>query len=265
LPSRTERTRAERLADVYGRAGRIRRRRRLTRGGALVGSLALVVGFVVGTDLGEQEVDLVTGPVTSTTASGAADSASDTATASSSTTVLPDADPPAPTTTALPPPPPTVAEPPVESPTTSPPTAIECRNSYDPACGPFRYDPEPVNGPMTVDVSASPNTPSAGEEVVFTVTVNDDGPIYPDNCVNTQQYGDGTPSSVCTAACMPQPERFGPWDPPPPEPRTVTEEFRHVYERPGVYTAEFTYNAGADCSFSPYRSRGSGTVTIAAQ
>lgn len=263
MPSRTERTRAERLADVYGRAERIRRRRRLTRGGALVGSMALVVGFVVGTDPGgEQEVDLTTGPVTSTTASGAA--ASDTTTASSSTTVLPDADPPASTTTASPLSPPTVAGPPVESPTTSPPT-IECRNSYDPACGPFRYDPEPVNGPMTVDVSASPNAPSAGEEVVFTVTVNDDGPIYPDNCVNSQQYGDLTPSSVCTAACIPQRERFGPWDPPPPEPRTVTEQFGHVYERPGVYTAEFTYNAGADCSFSPYRSRGSGTVTIVVQ
>lgn len=261
MPSTAERTRAERLADVYGRAGRIRRRRRLTRGGAFVGSLALVAGFVAAAGPGgDRQVDVVAGPDRSTATGDTAESPTATHPPTAATTLQ--ADPSAPATSTTLAPPPTAAGPAVDAPATGPPTTAVCRNSYDPVCGPFRYDPEPVNRPMTVAATASPTSPSPGEEVVFTVTVSDDGPISPNDCINTQQYGDGSPFSICTAACPPQPQRFGPWDPPPPEPRTVTEQFRRDYEAPGVYTAEFTYNAGADCTFSPYRSTASGTVTI---
>ena len=143
-------------------------------------------------------------------------------------------------------------------------TTAPCRNSHEPRCGEFRYDPEPVNQPMSVEVTHRPPAPKAGEEVIFTVRVSDDGPAAP-GCVNYQHYGEPEEEySYCTAGCIEdRPRRYGPWDPPPPENSAFTEEFRHVYRRPASYTATFAYNAGDDCHGSPYRSRGTGTADVA--
>ncbi|HEX2063903.1 MAG TPA: hypothetical protein VHE80_05735, partial [Acidimicrobiales bacterium] len=141
-------------------------------------------------------------------------------------------------------------------------TTAMCRNSYDPACGAFRYEPALVNQPMAVEVSFSPQAPKVGQEVVFTARVRDDGPAGPGRCFNAQSYGDGTGSALCTAACVAQPARYGPWDPPPPENSSFAETFRHTYGGPGTFTAEFSYNAGHDCSLSPYRSQGGAAVQV---
>lgn len=263
MPSNTERSREERLADVYGRAARIRRRHRLAGGGAVAGSLALVTGLLVGVgDRDRGQVDLLAGPAsTVTTGLPAASSPPADPDPGPSTTVADDLDAPvATTTTTAAPRAETADDPAGPTATTDTTSAPVCRNSSDPACGPVHYEPPPVNGPMTVEVVASPSTASPGEDVVFTVTVHDDGPITPGHCINTQSYGDGGAITVCTASCVSGP--FGRWDTPPPRPQTVVEEFRHAYEAPGTYTAEFTYNVGADCEFSPYRSTAGGRVTV---
>src|SRR5579872_131983 len=51
--------------------------------------------------------------------------------------------------------PPTVAAPPAVT-----TTSLVCRDSLDPACGPFRWDPQPLaNEPLTVQVTFSPAQP----------------------------------------------------------------------------------------------------------
>ena len=141
--------------------------------------------------------------------------------------------------------------------------ARSCRNSVDPACGPFHFDPPPVDEPMRVEVTVSPEEPEPDDEVTFTVRVEDDGPARPDDCVNTQTYGERDEEvGVCSADCPPSEPRYGHWDPPPPERTSFEEKFRHTYREAGTYTATFRYNEGADCSSSPYRSRGEASVTV---
>lgn len=143
-------------------------------------------------------------------------------------------------------------------------TTLACRNSSEPACGPFRYDPEPPNGGMTVEVIVGSSHARPGEEVTFDVTVHDDGPVRLGHCVNTQWFGDEEAVSTgCMAACTPsKPPRYGPWDPPPPKPMTYREVFKHVYEKPGTYVATFAYNRASDCSSDPYRSTGQSQVEV---
>lgn len=276
MPSSPDPTRAERLADIYARAERLRRQRRIRLGaGAVLGSMAVfLVGLLVGSSLEvPHRLRTIGQPdVPSTTAT----------TGGHSTTTLPDrlADPDhgdrgtnAPPgeegPVAVPPPeahtlqpPATSAPPTTEAPTTDVTVPPACRNSVDPACGPLRYEPPPVNHPMVVDVTFAPQRPRAGEPVTFTVRVRDDGPASPGNCVNQQRYGEVDEAvSVCTASCVEEP-RFGPWDPPPPENTRFQEKFSHTYAEAGAYTATFAYNVGDDCTFSPYRSSGEASITV---
>jgi hypothetical protein len=120
---------------------------------------------------------------------------------------------------------------------------------------------------MSIEVTYEPTAPMAGHEVVFTVRVRDDGPLSAGSCTNSQDFG-WYPSEqearrgVCTAACAAPRQRYGPWDPPPPENDSITEAFRHTYGRSGSYTARFGYNIGENCNFSPYKSRGEAAVTV---
>lgn len=276
MPSSADPTRAERLADIYARAERLRRRRRIHLGaGALLGSLAVfLVGLLVGSSL-EVPHQLRT--------IGQPDAPSTTATTGDhSTTTLSDplAHPDhgdrgsnAPSggegPVAVPPfeaqpvqPPATSATPTTEVPPADVAIAPACRNSVDPACGPLRYEPPPVNQPMVVDVTFAPQRPRPGDTVTFTVRVRDDGPASPGNCVNQQRYGEVDEAvSVCTASCGEE-RRFGPWDPPPPENTRFQEPFSHTYAEAGTYTATFAYNVGDDCTFSPYRSTAEASITV---
>lgn len=274
MPSSPDPRRAQRLDDVYARAERLRRQRRARLGsGALLGSLAVfVVGLLVGSNLGLPQQLTTIGrpdpPPSTTTTERPAPTSTDLP-----VDPAPDADavtPPdgeagvPPATNPLPPPPVTTTpttvgtapEPPV-------PDVLPCRNSRDPACGPLRYEPPPVNQPMTVEVAFSPRNPEPGEEVTFTVRVNDDGPATPMSCMNSQTYGEPNEAvGLCTASCVAPEPRHGPWDPPPPEDTSFQETFRHAYAEPGTFTATFAYNVGEDCTFSPYRSQGEASVTV---
>ena len=276
MPSSPEPDRTQRLAEVYARAERLRRQRRARLGtGALLGSLAVfMVGLLVGSNLGIPQQLTTIGrpdapstttterPTTTTTTSGLPVEPGPEAPGSNT--------PPGGEAAAQPPAPdPQPSRPPeTTTPTTQPApttstTVPSCRNSRDPACGPFRYDPVPVNEPMNVEVTFSPRSPEVGKVVTFTVRVDDDGPAAAgDDCINSQSFGDEETTSACVEDCERPEPRHGPWDPPPPENAGFEETFRHTYTERGIYTATFSYNQGANCRENPYYSQGEASVTV---
>jgi hypothetical protein len=275
LPSSPEPDRTQRLADVYARADRLRRQRRARLGtGALLGSLAVfMVGLLVGTNLGIPQQLTTIGrpdvPSTSTT-----ERPSTTTTTGLPVEPGPEAaqefTPPGreapvqqPPPTSQPQRPPATTTPTTEPAATTSTTAPGCRNSRDPACGPFRYDPPPVNAEMNVQVTYSPPDPKPGDEITFTVRVSDDGPAEPGsrNC-NEASFGDEDTAMACSASCIPREPRHGPWDPPIPENTSFEETLRHVYADSGTYTATFSYNQGGNCTQNPYHSEGEASVTV---
>lgn len=152
------------------------------------------------------------------------------------------------------------------APTTT--TTIDpCRNSTDPKCGPFRFDPQPAaDRPMTVEVTVEPATPVAGQPMVFHLTLTDpDGVSYNGTTFN---YGNGGVAGSTPHPCA----KYGPWDPPAPDPSSATRavDIGHTYFEAGTYTATFLFDAGPfDCTDSvtgrgdrPYASSATGTVTV---
>src|SRR2546421_3551967 len=80
----------------------------------------------------------------------------------------------------------------------APAPAPACRNSYDAACGPFRWDPEPgPNAPLTVAVTPPSQQVIAGKEVNFHV-VADDPDAKIDRCYAVD-FGDGEKGGTCPA------------------------------------------------------------------
>lgn len=185
--------------------------------------------------------------------------------ASTVTTSAPPAAPPArptSTVTSRPPGPSTpTSRPAPATPATS--TTLVCRNSFEPACGPFRWDPAvPPNQPLTVKVTVTPATPKVGDTVVFRVVVDDpDGSMLLDRDGIANNYGDAPPGPVPTAHrdCL---ERWGPWTPGAPQPVHADLTFRHVYTGPGTYVASFPFKALGDCTFGPSEATGSVAVTV---
>lgn len=146
-------------------------------------------------------------------------------------------------------------------------TASACRSSTDPACGDFRFDPQPgPDNPMTVEVTAVPGSPVAGQPMVFRVTLRDpDGVSFG---ATNFFFGDSGIGDSKLGKC----EKFGPWDPPARDPAqaTAVQEIGHTYAEAGSYTASFTFEAGPyDCVDSvtgrgdrPYASSAVGSVTV---
>ncbi|HZQ28671.1 MAG TPA: hypothetical protein VFA94_13325, partial [Acidimicrobiales bacterium] len=137
-------------------------------------------------------------------------------------------------------------------------TALMCRNSYDPKCGQFHWDPAPAPAaPASLTVTFSPANPKAGDTVTFTVHHHD-----PDTNVvacGTEDYGD---QSVGCAADYPACQtRYGPWDPPAKKPDDGTNTISHTYKAAGTYTVRIEYPAGPGC-YDPYAGKVSGSVTI---
>ncbi len=283
-PSKPDPRRSDRLADVYARAERLRQRRaRRTAGTALGSVVMLVTGVLVGANLDSRQLLQTVAPAGTPATSSTSAPQATTTTTSIDTDEPNDGDRTTDTTKPTPldatdderatgrdgPPGerggddrrPTTTVAPAPSTTTT--TAAKCRNSRDPACGPLRYEPVPVNKPLVVEVTFKPSNPEPGEEVTFTVKVSDDGPVQAGSCVNAQQFGEEDETAgFCTAACAPEVARYGTWDPPPPDTVSFEETFRHTYDEAGTYTATFAYNEGGDCSFSPHRSDGQGSVTL---
>jgi len=160
----------------------------------------------------------------------------------------------------------TTSVPTTERASTTTTTAIVCRDSLDPACGAFRWDPQPDNGPLTVKVTVLTPHPTAGEPVQLKVVLDDPDARIDAECFTTQSFGDDTPSGSCIAdypGC-PEPKRYGPWT--PPAKRTDHRELilSHTYDA-GTYTATFGYySMGVSCMTypDPYGSSGTGTATF---
>lgn len=121
-------------------------------------------------------------------------------------------------------------------------TTSPCRNSRDPKCGPFRWDP-PLgpNQPMSLTVEASPSAPRVGETVTFTATAAD--PDEQEIGFGPPAFGDGSAgdASRCTAdAVGPQ---YGPWTPNARR-GELTYRWTHAYSASGTFIAQFRFVSG---------------------
>jgi len=153
-------------------------------------------------------------------------------------------------------------------PMSTPRATLPCRNSTDPACGPFRWDPPPgPDQPLEIQVTYSPSAPRVGEEVAFVVSFRQgDSRIARDSV--TIAFGDERqPLIIPPLSCAtPQPAPTGPWTPPRATSDAFVVTHRHAYDRHGDYTFH-VYAASAEFLSSPvceapYASQGTATVTV---
>ncbi|MBV8983880.1 MAG: hypothetical protein JO248_05505 [Acidimicrobiia bacterium] len=135
---------------------------------------------------------------------------------------------------------------------TTRPAAQPCRNSYDPKCGPFHWDPDPgPNAPLTVTVSPQSQQGNAGQEVNFHIVATDpDAKI--DHCV-VVDFGDGQSSNNCPPAPTCQ-APYGAWTPPAKAPDQYELDIKHTYAtgRADPYVASFQLQSHSFCSPDPY-------------
>jgi hypothetical protein len=146
--------------------------------------------------------------------------------------------------------------------------ARACRDSYDPACGPFRWDPDPgPNQPLTVTVTPQSQQGKAGQTVNFHVVADDPDARIERDCV-VIDFGDGQSAGGCPpAATCPAP--YGPWSPPAQVHDHYEFNAEHSYSTPRgqpPYVASFRLESHSFCSPDPYGGSavGSATVTVSA-
>jgi hypothetical protein len=151
----------------------------------------------------------------------------------------------------------------------SAPAGDPCRNSHDPKCGPFRWDPAP--GPNeALTASAEPKTQQAtvGQMVNFDVVAKDPDAKIDKTCI-VVDWGDGTGGT--TGDCPPPPTcptAYGPWAPPARVADDDTRKFTHMYAAPSQpdrpFVASFRYQSLPSCDPNPYGgvAAGSATVTV---
>lgn len=145
-------------------------------------------------------------------------------------------------------------------------TVPACRNSTDPACGEFSWDPQP--GPYEVEVYAvsTPIAAEAGEPVTFAVDyVDPAGPDAQGACLN---WWVSDPAVVNTSSCeviATSCARTGPHDPPEPSRERIPLERTITFETPGEHEVRIEGNIAthlADGCESPYRNTFTRTFTI---
>jgi len=148
-------------------------------------------------------------------------------------------------------------------PTQGTPAPRVCHNSYDPACGQFRWDPEPgPNEALTGEVTYSPATPRAGEAVTFHLVGHDPDAAPVASC--NSNFGDG-PMVVCDPGhafpgyCKTQ---YGPWTPPAKKPGDVDTTFDHTYGQPGTYDVSIDVRSAMNDCNNPYASATTFTVKV---
>jgi hypothetical protein len=170
-------------------------------------------------------------------ATTASTDASTTTVADSTTTVSTEAAPSTPDTTGLP-----VTSEPVT-------TALACHDSHDPRCGPFSYTSDPVNQPLELRVEQT----VTGDTLHMRVYGSDDTAVDP--CMSVG-WGDGEssygpdPTIGCFGAGLcgiPEP-KYGPWDPPAPNPETIHVDYTHVYKRADTFTVTINARSAVMCS-----------------
>jgi hypothetical protein len=140
---------------------------------------------------------------------------------------------------------PATTAPPRPAPTTTPTTARVCRNSQDPACGPFRWDPALApDKPLIADFTAAPATAVAGQPVVFEVAWSDADAKLSSDRFSTDGTSIGT---SCTLA-----PRYGPWTPPAPSGGSGTLRYPTTFPNPGTYKVAVELGTGGlDGATSP--------------
>lgn len=144
-------------------------------------------------------------------------------------------------------------------------TSPVCRNSTDPACGPFRWDPAPgPNAPLEISITYSPSAPRIGQEVTVTVHARDADALIGDVTVT---FGDEDvvtipPASIHTCDNA----QTGPWSLPTATPDDIVRIFRHAYTKAGDLTIS-AYAASPEilngtCPPNPYASQATASVAI---
>lgn len=146
-------------------------------------------------------------------------------------------------TTGVAPPPPTVPRT-LPSTTTTMKPAPACRNSSDPACGTFRWDPAPsANQPLEARFTKEPAGPiAAGSEFVFEVEWSDGDAELTYDQLST---GGGLLGAPCSMEA-----RYGPSTPPPVAPGRGVLRYPTTFPAAGEYEVAVALGT-ADCA-SPY-------------
>ena len=153
-------------------------------------------------------------------------------------------------------PPTSVVRPPRPTPTTVPPTTVPtCRNSFDAACGEFRWDPDPgPNAPLNVAFLNASEPIPAGDYTFEVSWADDDAALaYSDFALD----GDPLLGQACT-----QEARFGPWTPPARAGGSgvISETFTLT---PGEHVIAVAAGTG-DCN-NPYASEATVEVVVTVQ
>jgi hypothetical protein len=235
-----------------------RNRRRFVPMAAAAAVLAIaLLGAVIARDGGGDEMDVATDPSPTTTEAPQVLGDQVTRTPTETTTDETDAEESGPTTTV----PVATTLAPAPLPTAPPTTALVCHFSTDPACGPFYWDPAPVNQPATLTVTA-PDDIVAGEQVELQLSMTDDGAVSLLCFAVNLSPDTGLSTGSCVMAGMDCPQRYGPWTPVPQSGHAETDTVVS-FDEPGTYkvTVDVQPDEGCD-NVDPYRSGASTTITV---
>jgi hypothetical protein len=145
------------------------------------------------------------------------------------------------------------------APAPAPPPPAPCRNSYDPACGPFRWDPDPgPNAPLTVTVT--PQQVNGTQSVNFHIVAHDpDAKV--DKCAFFIDFGDGHSGSTCPPPPTCQ-TPYGPWTPPAKVDDQQQFDIQHTYPGAGSYQASVVVQSHSFCSPDPYGGSGQAPAQV---
>ena len=126
------------------------------------------------------------------------------------------------------------------------PTPPPCRNSFEPRCGDFLWDPSPPNASARIEVRFDPPQPRAGQPVTVTLRGEDPDALTGSFTFNSNCRSDtfGICNVSVLPGCGPVPgttKPYGRWDPPTP-PSThlrLSVSWSVVFDTPGnhAYTA----------------------------
>ncbi|MGH9123214.1 MAG: protein kinase domain-containing protein [Acidimicrobiales bacterium] len=148
-------------------------------------------------------------------------------------------------------------------------TTTTCFESFTQACGELKWVPPVLNQSLSFQVTFTPQNPTPGQTVTFTVAVTDpdDSPIelvgafYGDEGASTVGSSTANGPSGCKTP-------YGIWTPPAPSlSGHIEQQMTHAYAGPGVYPVHFVAASGHTpqvCGMpDPYASTGqSSTLTV---
>jgi hypothetical protein len=151
------------------------------------------------------------------------------------------------------------------------PANTVCRNSYEPSCGPFFWDPEPApNRPLIVEiVRYSPQHPTVGDTITFFIRLRDADAAFGglwSGRFGEQRFLTPRPLRPCHGG-----PATGPWTPPAARAGDMIVQHDFRADAPGIFETSFSAESqsgfhppGLRCwPLDPYESHGtSQTVTV---